>query len=665
MKRILEKTLGNLNDEQQKALLSTIKGGHIAVIAVPGSGKTKTIVETAKALIVTKVRAEKILILTFTKKASDEIKERIEKSLEEDGIISSMNVYTFHSFALRMLKVIGINFIKDLREVMIIDETLQKKLYFSIFNKYIERLINLEYFTNDEEEEDTEKIDYLKNKKEEFFSEIKKNKTFSKRLSDYEKENKINTAIVEVDKDESIIYHTWKMYEELKTKNKRIDFDDILITFRDMLLSIPTFRESVKSNFKYIIIDEYQDTSDIQMEIINLIKQENLTIVGDDAQSIYSWRNANVNLITNFEKDYDARLIKMNKNYRSVKEINELANKIIKNNTNQIKKDIVSVRKEVGDVRLEVFENEDTESKYIMEEIKKFENQGTITILYRNHKIIESLEKKFKESGTLYNKRGISDFFNDWYVKIAISYISFILNDNETNLSRILMFKKGVGEKTVTKLRELAKAKNMDMLEAAKEDKKTKEIAEKIEELSKIRETDEMFRYLEENLLTEIKQGDGESGQKEKLKSFRDLITKISKNDIMSITIKTFETIKEKSVNLMTVHSSKGLEFDTVFLLGMEEGNFPSKASVMTGNIEEERRLCLVALTRAKKNLIMTFCRERSGRKYSASSFLSELERKELGLLDSLGAENAKKIAEANSFLLGMMKEKGILDNVK
>ena len=174
-----------------------------------------------------------------------------------------------------------------------------------------------------------------------------------------------------------------------------------------------------------------------------------------------------------------------------------------------------------------------------------------------------------------------------------------------------------------------------------------------------------MFRYLEENLMTEIKQGDGESGQKEKLKSFRDLITKISKNDIMSITIKTFETIKEKSVNLMTVHSSKGLEFDTVFLLGMEEGNFPSKASVMTGNIEEERRLCLVALTRAKKNLIMTFCRERNGRKYSASSFLSELERKELGLLDSLGAENAKKIAEANSFLLGMMKEKGILDNVK
>ena len=129
----------------------------------------------------------------------------------------------------------------------------------------------------------------------------------------YEKENKINTAIVEVDKDESIIYHTWKMYEELKTKNKRIDFDDILITFRDMLSSIPTFRESVKSNFKYIIIDEYQDTSDIQMEIINLIKQENLTIVGDDAQSIYSWRNANVNLITNYKKDYDARLIKMNK----------------------------------------------------------------------------------------------------------------------------------------------------------------------------------------------------------------------------------------------------------------------------------------------------------------------------------------------------------------
>ena len=653
MKNILEETMEELNDEQKKALLNTIKGGHTAVIAVPGSGKTKTIVETAKALILTKVRADKILLLTFTRKAANEIKSRIESSLEKNKIIANINVYTFHSFALRMLKTVGIQFVSELKEFSIIDEGIQKKVYYAVFENMIENLKNTGTFENEDGGDDLEKISFLKERKEDFFKEIKKQKVFSKKISDYVNENNIDINIIDEDDEQNLIYHSWRNYEMLKSKNKKMDFEDILTIFRDMLKSIPIFRAMVKTNFQYIIIDEYQDTSDIQMEIINLIKKENLTIVGDDAQSIYSWRNANIDLITNFEKEYEATLIKMNKNYRSGKKINELANKIIENNKNKIDKIIETVTPEEGIAELKIFQNEKEEIEYITESFKGLE--GTVAVLFRNNKTILPLEEEMKKQGLLYSKKGISDYFSDGYIKLAISYLNFHLEDSNDNLTKILSFKKGVGEKTIQKIKDFSMVKKTTMLEIMKEEKKTKELAERIEEFLKMKEINKMFDFIKDKFIGEMK-GDIEAST-ERYNNFAKLMSQILKNDIINLKEDIFNKIKEKTINLMTVHSSKGLEFDTVFLLGMEEGNFPSTASIMSGNIEEERRLCLVAITRAKRKLIMTFSRERNQKSYSISSFLGEMQVEGLDILDKTMAENSKALAEANSYLLGLMKE--------
>lgn len=659
MKKEVEKLINELNTEQRTSLLKTIDGGHTAVLAVPGSGKTKTIVNTASVLVALGNSPQKILLLTFTKKASQELKSRIEKNLDELQIYSAVSVYTFHSLALRMIRRYGEEFVPEIREFKIIDEYQQEKLFNLVYETLIQELDqNNFFFISPEEKNHQVKKDLLSLKKE-FFEDIKRMKTFNITMEDFKKSKNINTKKIDVSNNNQILYLAWERYEDTKISNKRIDFDDILTIFHDMLKTYEGFRRTVKAQFDYIIVDEYQDTSSQQMEIINLIKKNNLTVVGDGDQTIYTWRNANVDLINEFEWRYSATLVNMNKNYRSNEKINLMANSIIEKNNNRIKKEIVSTKKvsENDIISLEIFEDDEDEANFIIKTIEEKKNLGTIAVLYRNHKTVHMLEEKFQEKGVLYSKKGSTDIFNDFVIKESMMYLHFYFNDNEANLIKILASQKGVGEGTIKKIKQTAYVNKTSIFEAAKTEKKTKKTIDNIEEFLKLRKIDKMFDFIEDNFLIESKNEEVEQEKHTKLKSFKKILMDHLENDILNIKENTLEEIRLKTVNMLTIHSAKGLEWDTVFLIGMEENNFPSTASIVSGQAEEERRLCYVAITRAKKNLILSYSKKRNEKMNSLSSFLTEIKGLDLDFLNEFESQNSKARVEVQTMISKLIKD--------
>lgn len=650
MKEKLKNVVQELNEQQQKALLKTINGGHVVVMAVPGSGKTKTIASTVATMVATGKRSEKILVLTFTKKAADELRDRIEVMLDKFNIISRINVYTFHSIALRMLKKYGPIYIPILKDVKILDENRQKRMFDLVYDKMVQELDENNYFTNSLGERDILLKGEINEKKKEAFDTIKRNKTFDINLLNYKQEK--NIEYVDLMNFNSVIATAWEKYETTKSEYNSIDFDDILIIFKEMLKSIPEFRDIIKDSFTNIIVDEFQDSSSQQIEIINLIKKNNLTVVGDDAQTIYSWRNADVNLIKNFKDDYDATLVSMELNYRSNDKINFIANSIIENNKNRVKKEIKSIKtiKETDQVDLKIFNSEKEEALFIAEKIEK-EKLGTVAVLYRNHKIAKEVEEIFKEKGILFNKKGTADIFHDWEIRQVIEYLNVYINDTDANILKLMLTRKGVGEKTIDKIKQTAYTEQKKILEVAKEENKTKEFTEKLEEYMELKTLDEMFEFIEKNFIEKKEESSGN------LKGFKKIMVEYLDNNVLNIKQDTFERLKNKIVNMMTIHSSKGLEFDTVFIIGLEEGIFPSVASLSQGQIEEERRLFFVAITRARDNLFMSCSRKRNEKKLNLSSFLAEIKGIELGDLNKLEANQSKVQEEMKTYLAELIGE--------
>ena len=590
--------IDNLNDKQKEAVL--YNEGPLLILAGAGSGKTKVLTTKVAYLIEENgVSPYNILAITFTNKAAKEMKDRLFSLIGD--VSKHIQVSTFHSFGLRLLRdnatLLGYD-----RNFVIMDSddslTVIKKILKEL--DYDPKIYNPRAIRN--------KISSCKN---ELISP-----------SDYER-----YAVSEYEK---VVLTVYQKYEQKLFKNNSVDFDDLLI------LPIRLFRENeevlekYQDRFQYILIDEYQDTNEAQYLLTKMIssKYRNITCVGDDSQSIYSFRGANFKNILNFEKDYkDSKSILLEQNYRSTKTILNAANSVIKNNQARKDKNLWTANEEGDKIKYYRAYNERDEAQYTIRKIKELAARGVsyqdIAILYRTNAQSRVQEEEMLKENIPYRVVGSFYFYSRKEIKDLIAYLRLIHNtkDNVSLLRVINTPKRGIGLRTIENLtekadledksiydvitsgKELAFKEIIEKLIKLKEELTLTELIDKVLDASGLRKELEDEKTLESEIrlenLEEFKSITKSFEEREGLISLEDFLLEIS-------LVSDVEEYKEDDnrVSLMTVHSVKGLEFDHVFVIGMEEGIFPHMNSLMEkSELEEERRLCYVAITRAKKDL--------------------------------------------------------------
>lgn len=590
--------LDSLNEMQKKAVIKT--DGPLLVLAGAGSGKTK-VLTTRLAYLVQELNVNpyNILAITFTNKAAKEMKERIINML---GIMSnSIQISTFHSFGKTILREnydkVGL---KSNFTILDSDDTL------TIIKKIMKELnINSENL----------KPKYVKNQISGAKNELLLPKEYEQFANtDYEQ----NVATI------------YRIYQERLQINNSVDFDDLLMLPIILFKKNPDILKRYQERFKYILIDEYQDTNMAQYNLVKMIgaKYKNVCVVGDNDQSIYSFRGANYQNILNFEKDYtNSETIMLEENYRSTKNILKVANEVITKNNNRKDKVLWTKNDEGTKPIYYRANNEKDEASYVIKEIRKLIDAGVpkseIAVLYRTNAQSRTIEESLLRENIPYKVIGSFYFYNRKEIKDLICYLKIIHNSyDDSSLLRIINVpKRGIGEKTIQNLTAKANSEHKclyDAIDSGKEmlfKKQIEDIKERSENCSL---TDLINLILNETGLRQEIMGEKTIEAEIRLENLEEFksITKNFEEKYGIISLDEFldeislvadiEEHKEDTdvVTLMTVHSAKGLEFDNVFLIGMEEGIFPHFNSLMDINqIEEERRLCYVAITRAKKNL--------------------------------------------------------------
>ena len=592
--------LDNLNECQRQAVITT--EGPLLVLAGAGSGKTRVLTTRIAYLVLEKkIDPSNILAITFTNKAANEMKERIIKMLGNVGY--NMQISTFHSFGLSILKrhysLLGYqsNF-----TIIDSDDSL------TIIKKILKEL-NL-----DPKQYNPKAI---KNQISGAKNELMDSNAYSKYANcDFEEK------VVEV----------YKNYEIILKRSNSVDFDDLLMLPIKLLKDNPSVLKDYQELYKYILVDEYQDTNEAQYMLTKMIsaKFKNICVVGDESQSIYSFRGANYKNILNFEKDYkDSKTILLEENYRSTKNILNVANDIIKNNKNRKDKKLWTSNDEGLKVKYHRSLNEKDEAFYTVSEIKNLIVNGAekkeIAVLYRTNAQSRNIEEALLKENIPYKVVGSFYFYKRKEIKDLIAYLKLIYNSNDDNsLIRIINVpKRGIGLKTIENLSTMAFIENKSMYDTISSGKELK-FKELVEELKKAQENTSLTELIEIILdKTGIKKElENEKTLEsdirlENLEEFKS-ITKNFEEKYGIISLESFlEEISlvsdieehknnDEVVTLMTVHSAKGLEFDNVFIVGLEEGIFPHTNSLSSyEEIEEERRLAYVAVTRAKKNLYL------------------------------------------------------------
>ncbi len=607
--------LDELNEEQRKAAEKI--DGPVLILAGAGSGKTRTVTYRIAHMIKEKgISPLNIMALTFTNKAAKEMKERAEALIGPDA--NNLVVSTFHSFSVRLLKTYS-DRIGYGRNFNIYDVDDQK----TIINK-IKKDMNIK---ND---------DISPAKIAGRISKLKE-----QGIGIEELEEQIDTRIPA----NRIFRDIYQKYDETLKANNAMDFSDLLLNAKK-LLEDPYVLERVQDRYRYIVVDEYQDTNDIQYEIISKIaeKYKNICVVGDEDQSIYAFRGANINNILNFERDYkNAFVAKLEQNYRSTKTILDTANELIKNNKSSKGKKLWT-NGEKGE-KIKVF-NASTvydEAEFIVNEIKAKSKDGKfykdMTILYRTNSQSRVLEEKLLAANIPYKIYGGMQFFQRKEIKDILAYLNLLNNPNDNhNFYRIINVpKRSIGDKTLEKLGEIANEKGVSMLESTKYIDEIPGIRASVKEAAKdfYKMMHEIYENLDELSIKEVfdevliktKYIDSiEDNKEDRVKNIEELLNSISESerqnpgmslseylDMVSLTSSTDDIEDEENfIKLMTIHSSKGLEFDYVFIAGMEDGLFPScNFDTSEEEIEEERRLCYVAVTRAKKELYISHVSER------------------------------------------------------
>lgn len=616
--------LDTLNDRQKEAVL--YNEGPLLIIAGAGAGKTKTLTTKIAYLIEENdVLPSNILAITFTNKAAKEMKDRIIRLIGSIGY--QIQTSTFHSFGLKLLKenYERLGFDKNF-VIMDSDDSL------TIVKKILKdmdldpKIYNPRAIRN--------KISSCKN-------ELISPKAYSRyTVSPYEE----------------IVCKVYEKYQEKLMKNNAVDFDDLLILPIKLFEENKDILEKYQEQFKYILIDEYQDTNEAQYKLTKMLSEKYrlITCVGDDSQSIYSFRGANYKNILNFEKDYkDAKTILLEQNYRSTSYILNAANDVIKNNKMKKEKNLWTSRGEGNKVKYYRALSESDEAYYVVKGIKQAISNGNnyddIAVLYRTNAQSRNLEEAMLKENIPYRVVGSFYFYSRKEIKDLLAYLRLIHNekDNISLLRVINTPKRGIGLKTIENLTKKADEENISIYEAITSGKELefKKIIEKLKEVSENVTLTELIDKIltgtgikeelekEEDITSEVRLENLEEF-KSITKSFEEREGLISLEDfLLEISlVSDAEEYKDDTnrVSLMTVHSVKGLEYKDVFIVGMEEGIFPHMNSLMeSSEIEEERRLAYVAITRAKDNLTIINARRRTlfGREQvnPPSRFISEI----------------------------------------
>ena len=599
--------LDSLNEKQKEAVINT--KGPMLILAGAGSGKTKVLTTKVAYLIENEnVSPDNILAITFTNKAAKEMKERIYSFV--GGYAFKIQISTFHSFGLKIIKenhkLLGYesNF-----TILDADDSL------SIIKKIVK----------------DNNIDSNKFNPKAIKNTISSCKNEMIDASSYSKF--VHTPFDEVVKT------VYEKYERSLKINNAMDFDDLLILPLKLFNEYPNILQEYQEKYKYVFIDEYQDTNEPQYILSKMIsaKYRNITVVGDADQAIFTWRGANYKNILNFEKDYkETKTVLLEENYRSTKTILNAANNVIKNNKIRKEKNLWTENEEGEKITYYKAFDEKDESSFVVNEVKKLIESGVnpkdICVLYRANAQSRVVEEAFLTSNIAYNIVGSYAFYNRKEIKDLIAYLKIIYNEkDDVSLLRIINYpKRGIGLKAIENLTIKANVDNKSLFEVIdsgkelqfkelinnlKEKEKSMTLTELIDAVlieSKIKSELESEKSIEADIrlenLEEFKSITKVYEEREGIASLGDFLDELSL--VSDISEQKNENIDK--VTLMTMHSVKGLEFDYVFVVGFEEGLFPHMNSFESNDeMEEERRLCYVAITRAKKKLYIVNARSR------------------------------------------------------
>ncbi|MCO4332529.1 DNA helicase PcrA [Staphylococcus hyicus] len=628
----------HMNTEQSEAVRTT--EGPLLIMAGAGSGKTRVLTHRIAYLLDEKgVSPYNILAITFTNKAAKEMKERVQKLVGEEAEVIWMS--TFHSMCVRILRRdadrIGIE-----RNFTIIDPTDQK----SVIKDVLKR----------------ENIDPKRYEPRMFISAISNLKNELKTPQDaLESANDFYTQMVA---------KVYEGYQKQLIRNQALDFDDLIMTTIKLFERVPDVLDYYQNKFQYIHVDEYQDTNKAQYTLVNLMAQKfkNLCVVGDSDQSIYGWRGADIQNILSFEEDYpNARTIFLEQNYRSTKTILNAANEVIRNNTERKPKGLWTANANGEKIKYYEAFSERDESEYVVREIFKQQKKGRklkdIAVLYRTNAQSRVLEETFLKSNVPYVMVGGQKFYDRKEIKDVLSYLRLIANSaDDISLRRVINIpKRGIGPSSVDKIAAYATSNSISMFEALAEvdfiglSKKVTQAASEfyqlINHLMQEQEFLEISEIVEEVL---IKSGYRDMLEREQTLEARSRLENIDefmsvpkdyeKNTPLeeqslinfltdlSLVADVDEANLEDGVTLMTMHSAKGLEYPVVFIIGMEESIFPHLRAIKSDDdheMEEERRISYVAITRAEEELYLTHASSRTlfGRSQSnpRSRFLNEI----------------------------------------
>ncbi|MGL5313270.1 MAG: DUF3553 domain-containing protein [Peptostreptococcaceae bacterium] len=646
--------LDTLNPAQREAVEKT--EGPVLILAGAGSGKTRVLTTRIAHLVEDKgVQAPNILAITFTNKAANEMRERVEETLEGTDV-KDMWISTFHSCCVRILRK-DINKIGYNRSFVIYDSADQVTLVKDCLKE-----LNL----SDKVFEPKVIISTISGAKDKLYSP----KQFkAMHLSD----NRM-----------SKIADVYALYQDRLKRNSALDFDDLIYKTVELFKENEEVLEFYRSRFKYIMVDEYQDTSKAQYELVKLLarQHQNICVVGDDDQSIYGWRGADIRNILEFEKDYDdVHLVKLEQNYRSTQVILDAANTVISNNIERKRKKLWSEKKEGELIKIQLSEDEIHESDFVADMIAKISREQNrsykdFAVLYRANAQARPVEDALNRSQIPYNIYGGTKFYERKEIKDLVAYLRVIQNpQDDISLKRIINVpRRGIGLRTIEKVEDRASLKQESMysvlidIESNSEisTKARKSISEFVDTVGTLRTIKEVYpvsKLIEKVLETtgyidELSKDKNEEAQDriDNLKEFISIAIEFEQNseeqDLetfltgVALTSESSEDEENDKVSLMTIHTSKGLEFPVVFLVGMEEGLFPISRAIRSMNesdIEEERRLCYVGITRAKETLYMSLTKRRTlyGKTNPAiqSRFMEELPKECIEKLNKMDKE--------------------------
>ena len=622
--------LNNLNERQKQAVLHT--EGPLLILAGAGSGKTTVMTRRIAYLVKEKnVYPSSILAVTFTNNAANEMKERINTLIGEDG--TGMWVGTFHSISLRILrrdaKLVGYD-----NNFVIYDEDDKKKLLTELSQK---AGIDTKYVS----------ISSLRSK----ISDLKN------RLISPEEYMRMS----ETDFKDKKIAQVYLDYTATLKSNNALDFDDIILKALELLAEHEDVLDYYRRKFKYVMVDEYQDTNEPQFQFVRLLSSyyKNICVVGDDDQSIYGWRGADITNILNFEKSFEnAAVIKLEQNYRSTDYIIRSANAVIKHNTKRMDKTLFT---EIGKGEPVILCNtydETAEAEFVCRQIKSLVDSGEykyndFAVMYRTNFQSRTLEDVFVKYGLKYNMVGSLRFYERKEIKDIISYLRFIVNDrDEESLKRVLNVPpRGIGDKTMEKLTETAQNNEQSlfvtMMDAAEYNILPEKMCARLGDFCNIflelsaedgilSPVEIIEKLLEMSGYMEWLKESSDKQKEERIANIGEFVAaaaQYTKDNSENATLAGFlenmalssdtDDLGKAGVSLMTIHAAKGCEYPVVFLTGMEQGLFPLTYDEEAKK-EEERRLFYVGITRAKKLLYVTWANSRWKFKDRESTVKSE-----------------------------------------